>query len=419
MITSRSHRRNNLPPKSIWGLLLTLLASLSLAACGAVQTAAPLPTLAPTAIALPTAAPAPTAVPTAPAGLWVNAGIDLGPISPYVYGTNYGPWSAVPFEMLDAAYQAHITHLRFPGGAWGDSINLTHRQIDEYIALCTKMGAEPNIAVRLRDGTPEVAVEILRYTIEKGYNVKYWTVGNEPSLYANAERGIEYDTVQFNREWRAIAEALKAEDPNILLIGPEVHQITGDPARNPKDSAGRDWMVEFLKANGNLVDIVSLHRYPFPSSNSAPPPTIDDLRQNPPEWEQTIPYVRGIIKEITGRDLPIAVTEINSNWAKPAGGEATPDSFYNAIWLTDVLGRLIRQDVVIVNHFVLSTSGNMGPWGLVSRSGPRPSYYVYQMYSHFGQQLVQAESDDENVSIYASTPRKRRADPPGDKLRPE
>jgi hypothetical protein len=42
-------------------------------------------------------APAPTPVPDA---LYVDPGTDLGPISPYLYGTNYGPMHAVVPEMM-------------------------------------------------------------------------------------------------------------------------------------------------------------------------------------------------------------------------------------------------------------------------------------------------------------------------------
>ena len=71
--------------------------------------------------------------------------------------------------------------------------------------------------------------------------------------------------------------------------------------------------------------------------------TIDQLRQNSAEWDQIIPYLRGLIQDVTGRDIPIAVTEINTHWSKTIQGEATPNSFYNAIWWADVLGRMINQ----------------------------------------------------------------------------
>jgi beta-xylosidase len=193
-----------------------------------------------------------------------------------------------------------------------------------------------------------------------------------------------------------------AVDPEIQLIGPELHQYAADLASTPKDSQGKDWMTEFLRANGDLVDIVSIHRYPFPRGTTGTPVTIDDLRQNSAEWDEIIPYLRGLVQEITGRDIPIAVTEINTHWSKTIQGEATPDSFYNAIWWADVLGRMITQDVYMVNHWLIVSTGAQGGWGIVDRGAVRPSYYVFMLYQQFGKQQVYAASGVENVSIYAA-----------------
>ena len=359
----------------------------------------PTVTTSPTPSPLPSWTPVPSPV---PGGLYVDASQDLGPVNPLVYGSNYGPWIVVPAEMLPAAQAAHITYLRYPGGAFGDHNNLTHLDIDKFIAFARLMGAEANICVRLLDGTPEQAVDLLQYTRAQGYNVRYWSIGNEPNLYATMDQRPDYDTQRFNAEWRAIAQAMKAVDPNIILIGPDVSQYTANPAYNPHDRAGRDWLREFLIANGDLVDIVSIHRYPFPTGVSAPPPTIDDLRRNSPEWDETIPYLRQVIRETAGRDLPVAVTEVNSNWNKAGGGEATPDSFYNAIWWADALGRMIRNGVDIVAQFNLVTTGNQGGWGLLARAEPRPTYYVYMLYQRFGSQRVYASFPEGYVSIYAA-----------------
>ncbi len=341
-----------------------------------------------------TPTPSPTPVPGV---LYVDSTRRLGRISPLVYGTNYGPWMVVPYDLLPQAEAAGITYLRFPGGNWGDRNDLRKSQIDQFITLARRMGAEPNICVRLRGGTPEKAAELVRYTnVEHGYGVRYWSIGNEPSLYS------DYDTERYNAEWRAVAEAMQAVDPDILLIGPDIHQYTGNPATDPKDAAGRDWLREFLLANGDMVDIVAVHRYPFPAGMTSPPATIDDLRANSREWDTIIPNLRALVRETTGRDLPVAVTEVNSHWSGATGGEATPDSFYNAIWWGDVLGRLIRQRVEIVAHFALQTQIGSGGWGLFGRSDIRPTYYVYPMYKHFGEELVYASSDDADVSIYAA-----------------
>ena len=49
-----------------------------------------------------------------------------------------------------------------------------------------------------------------------------------------------------------VEPAMKAVDPTILLMGPELSgSYTSNFAANPKDASGRDWMTEFLKANGD------------------------------------------------------------------------------------------------------------------------------------------------------------------------
>jgi alpha-L-arabinofuranosidase len=314
---------------------------------------------------------------------------------------------AVPANQLDAAYASGVAAIRFPGGAWGDRNDLKSYHIDPFIAFCQQIGAIPTISIRLREGTPEAAAELVRYVnIEKEYGVVYWSIGNEPTLFAAELQALgkadDYDTVQYNQEWREFALAMKAVDPTIKLLGPEIHQFMANPEANPKDSAGRDWMIEFLQANGDLVDVVTFHRYPFPRSRTDVGVTIADLRQQSQEWEGIIIYLRGLIQEITGRDIPIAITEVNTHWNAAVGGDATTDSYYNAIWLAEMIGRLMRQDVFMVNHFMLAAQAGEGAWGMIARSGVRPSYYVYQLYSRFGSEMVYAESGVDDVSIYAA-----------------
>jgi hypothetical protein len=356
------------------------------------------PAVDPTSTAVPTPTRIPFPATALPNQLYVNAAISRGPINPLVYGTNYGPWSGLPANGLEDFQNSNLTFIRFPGGNWGDENVLRPYQIDQLMDTAAMIDAEVLIHVNLLSGTVEEAVELLRYTNqEKGYGVKYWSIGNEPSLYNDKPFATgEWDTAGYNVRWREFAEAMKAQDPNILLVGPDVHQFTAVDAANPKDNQGRDWMREFLRANGDLVDIVAMHRYPYGESN----PTIEDLRQNSQEWDETIPFLRQMILEETGRDLPIAVTEVNSNWSHALGGEATPDSFYNAIWWADVLGRIIAQDVDIVNHWMLYHPRD--GTGILGRFDLRPTYYVYEMYRHFGSELLHADSSVEDVSIFAA-----------------
>jgi hypothetical protein len=119
--------------------------------------------------------------------------------------------------------------------------------------------------------------------------------------------------------------------------------------------------------------------------------------------------LRQLIVDTTGRDLPIGITEFNSNWSKQSGAETTPDSVGSAVWLADVLGRLAVNRVFLGNQFALQTGPVIGVFGLLERTSVRPSYYVYPLMAEFGSELVYASvGDDEGgvhprVTAYAAT----------------
>src|SRR5687767_10183219 len=107
--------------------LLTLLLLAAFAVLSACRPAAA-PTEPPTPIAaLPTKEPTAAAIEPrtpVPETLLVDPGTSLGPVSPYIFGTNYGPMHAVPLEMMPLVEEAGFTVLRFPGGAWTDAVDM-------------------------------------------------------------------------------------------------------------------------------------------------------------------------------------------------------------------------------------------------------------------------------------------------------
>lgn len=256
------------------------------------------------------------------------------------------------------------------------------------------------ISVRLLGGSPETAAELVRYANkEKKYGVVYWSIGNEANIYTQLKQAdYDYNLDHLNREWRPIAEAMKKVDKSIKLVGPELSQWNVDLASTPKDSAGRDWMTEFLKVNGDLLDVVSVHRYPMYSPNN--PVTVEALRANTRQWVTEVEYLRSLTREIVGRELPIAITELNSDPSSAQLQAASPDSFYNAIWYADVLGQLMNADVFMVNQWVISqrTTG----LGLFKGNEIRPTYYVFPLYKNFGEKQVFAASGVEYVDIFAA-----------------
>lgn len=340
----------------------------------------------------------------------VNASEVIGQVSPYVYGSNMNLYTVIPASLMPQAQAMGLRFMRFGGGDT-DRQDLRRSIIDLFLLQTRAVGAEPLLSVRLLGGTPEAAADIVRYTNQtQGYNIRYWSIGNEPNLFTALMSIDSYPVERFVAEWRAIALAMLEVDPDLIFVGPDITQyipldivdgrVIFHPASNYADENGQDWLVEFLKTNGDLIDYVAIHRYPFPSFGNRGA-TVDELRTINNEWDVTIPLLRQIIREAAGRDIPLAVTEINSNSANSVGGEASLDSHFNAIWLADALGRLIVNGVEIVAYWDLQGSPGRG-WGLLGSFDVRPTYYTYLMYTHFGSELVAASSTVPLVNAYAA-----------------
>lgn len=340
----------------------------------------------------------------------VDATNVVASIHPFVYGSNMNLYTIIPASLMPQAQAMGLRFMRFGGGDT-DRQDLRNNIIDLFVLQSRAIGAEPLLSVRLLGGTPEAAANIVRYTNQtRDYNIRYWSIGNEPNLFTALMSIDSYPVERFVTEWRAIALAMLEVDPDIIFVGPDITQyipldivngrVIFHPASDHADENGKDWLVEFLKANGDLIDYVGIHRYPFPTFGNRGA-TVDELRTINDEWDVTIPLLRQIIRETAGRDIPLAVTEINSNSANSIGGEASLDSHFNAIWLADALGRLIVNGVEIVAYWDLQGSAGRG-WGLLGSFDVRPTYYTYLMYTHFGSELLTADSSVPLVNAYAA-----------------
>jgi hypothetical protein len=109
---------------------------------------------------------------------------------------------------------------------------------------------------------------------------------------------------------------------------------------------------------------------------TCPPPTWEELRADAGEWDTIFPTLRKIIKETTGKELPVGMMEYNSNYTNAAGGSTTPDSFYNALWLADVYGRMVSERPEMLAYWLLKNNDA----GL-DNSSSTPSYYVFSLWS--------------------------------------
>ncbi len=337
----------------------------------------------------------------------------IGEISPYVYGSNMNLYAIIPQSLMDEAKALGLRLMRFGGGDT-DVQDLRTNIIDLFVLQSRAIGAEPLLSVRLLGGTPEKAAEIVRYAnVEKGYDIRYWSIGNEPNLFVALMGVPTYTVDDLNQQWRAIAQAMLAVDPDIVFVGPDITQyVVLDAAEgqveylppalggSALDANGDDWLQAFLRANGDLLGVVAVHRYPYPGLTGTGA-TIEGLQSINGEWDIAIPNLREIVRRAAGRDLPIAITEFNSNSANSSGGPASLDSFANAIWVGDVLARFIRHGVEYAAYWDVQGAGNRA-WGLLGSFNVRPTAYTYMLYTRLGTQQVASEAGVDGVSVVAA-----------------
>lgn len=156
---------------------------------------------------------------------------------------------------------------------WG-GVETNRVGVHEFLDFCEAVGAEPIMAINFAaDGRPEYintprgeqragdaeeAADLVSYCNdpdnaerkangrEKPWNVRTWQIGNETSYPKAGER---FTSAENAKHYREFADAMRARDPNILLIG------WGDMERDT-DSW---WANDLIPAAGDQIDMVALH----------------------------------------------------------------------------------------------------------------------------------------------------------------
>jgi hypothetical protein len=163
-------------------------------------------------------------------------------------------------------------------------------------------------------------------------------------------------------------------------------------------------MERFLKGVGayeqahphlpfHLLDGVSFHSYPLLDASKAPSVLLSSAAQ----WNYLLPPLRQLIRQDLGRDVPIAVTEINTN---PTANVPTPG--IAALWWADTLGTLMEQQVASAAFF--SAEGVDTPYPLFTIAGLHQTAMlrVLQVFSHLQATLIPVTIQRDPVSLYAT-----------------
>ena len=179
--------------------------------------------------------------------------------------------------------------------------------IDQYLAQCGALGAEPIIGINLssgmkygrhEDGVKE-ALELMRHCRDASSNVIYWYLDNEPwnqGITNYTFKGNEYAT-----ECALYGEAIKKEFPNAKLI-----------ANPTTENADAGVIKSFLQIAGKFVDYIDVHWYWGWGTSS-----FDRWLDDPPSYGEAIKRIQTTCRDSGFPKMGVVVLEWNvapSDW---------------------------------------------------------------------------------------------------------
>jgi hypothetical protein len=310
------------------------------------------------------------------------------------WSVNYWTWPAAYGNSV-AGTEAMVAALKpamMRVGGYNNDVNTPNpfddTQFDRMIAYARAIGAEPIVQVPLlldtygQAPTGATAADMVSYAnVVKGYQVRYFSIGNEPDLYAM--QGLPsnpslparpgYSAQDYCAAVRDFVPQMKAVDPTIQIIGPDL-------------SYQYQWLAPILSGCGDFFDVVAIHRYPF----SAPQATVAAAAADIARFRSLVTSVRLMMDSAGQGAKPLAITEMNIAYdATPPGiaPGAAPGTVPSALWLADILGTSLDLGLFTSAVWDISDPDNYS-LGLISLPPvhvARPPYYAYTLYAdHFG-----------------------------------
>ena len=135
-----------------------------------------------------------------------------------------------------------------------EPLGMIYSMIDQFVGYCRDQKVEPVIEVPIFREDPDMAAQWVAYcNATKNYNIRYWTIGNEPDLAALSKDSVwqEYNAYDYINDFRAMYNSMKQVDPSIFILGPElaVDYTEGE----------EDWLTPFIQYDGDIVNMASVH----------------------------------------------------------------------------------------------------------------------------------------------------------------
>ncbi|MGO9266709.1 MAG: hypothetical protein ACLQBA_17820 [Candidatus Binataceae bacterium] len=223
--------------------------------------------------------------------------------------------------------------------------------------------------------TPAQARLILDYTKSIGGRIAAAEFMNEPTLAAMGGAPRGYDAAAYGRDFKVFQAFVRETAPDMLILGPGSVGETVGPWGLAYGSLPVLKTGDLLAATASPVDAFSYHHYGASSQRCATfgMPGTTAAAALSEEWlartEQTLAFYRKMRDEFEP-GKPFWVTETAD---AACGGNPWAASFLDSFRYLDQLGRLAKQNVLVIMHNTLASSD----YGLLNEQDltPRPNYW--------------------------------------------
>jgi alpha-N-arabinofuranosidase len=290
---------------------------------------------------------------------------------------------------------------------------------DEFLQYCLDLDAEPMLVANIGTGTKQEAADWVRYTNVDRRSprpVHFWEVGNEN--WGLLEPGCAPPR-EYGGTLAEFAQAMKAVDPTISVIGVGYPVRPGDdgpdPVRSPGGYTGTEWMTGVVEEAGEHLDGLNLHWY-FPEMIGRPLTAEADYRQlvtAPDLFDDVLTRTLDLLERLSPeRELFLAVDEWNRMVELEdhvSTNHALADAPFFAGVCMALLRHLPRVRIACVSHLVNCLAPvQAGDGWMFTTSG----FLVLQQFSALARgrtRLTAVTSDPVDVPALADVSGRRTA----------
>ena len=281
---------------------------------------------------------------------------------------------------------------------------------DSVISLIYHMGAEPMLVLdRAPDGIyvdPDIrlpdsesfaqyAEDLTQHAKDKGWNIKYWEIWNEPQHSVIIKWGDEDEVSRFVNFFNIVAE--------------RIHEILPD-ALCGTDSSNVNPIFDYFSQYAYGVGFLSFHKYDAdgtwlsnPEGYLSDKEVIEKAAQGRSySYEYTFEEMRDIWKIMRGEELPIICSETNLNSQWRNGTDPRIQQPIGAVWYAEELRSFITGGVEysVYYHFASDDSPNWettkqtegAGFGMVNDTLPHVEWYPYLVNYLIGSNLCTGDA---------------------------